>query len=60
MFLLAVVIAHSMLWLPQIVRSALRERRGGLTIEYLVGTTICRLLLAFCLYLDMFTFPWTN
>ena len=46
--LLAAAVAYSMFWLPQIVRSALRGRSAALTTEYLVGTTICRLLFAFC------------
>jgi len=54
--LLAVAVAYSMFWLPQIVRSALRGRNSALTTEYLVGTAICRLLFAFCLYLGSITF----
>ena len=46
--LLAAVVAYSMFWLPQIARSALRGRTAALTTEYLVGTTICRMLFAFC------------
>ncbi|KZP30544.1 hypothetical protein FIBSPDRAFT_777298 [Athelia psychrophila] len=34
---------YSFFWMPQIVRSARRGRSSGLTAEYLVGTTICRL-----------------
>ena len=49
--LLAVVVAYSMFWLPQIVRSVQGGRNTDLTAEYLIGTTICRLLLAFCLFL---------
>ena len=48
--LLAAIVAYSMFWLPQIVRSAQRGRGADLTTEYLFGTTICRLLLAFCLF----------
>jgi len=51
--LLAAAVAYSMFWLPQIARSALRGRTAALTAEYLVGTTICRLLLAFCLCLGI-------
>jgi len=46
--LLAAVVAHSMFWLPPIARSALRRRTAALTTEYLVGTTTCRMLFAFC------------
>ncbi|KAF9644702.1 hypothetical protein BDM02DRAFT_3190363 [Thelephora ganbajun] len=45
--LLAAAVTYSMFWLPQVARSALRGRNGALTTEYLVGTTICRLLFAF-------------
>lgn len=49
--LLAAAVAYSMFWLPQIARSAITGRNSALTTEYLVGTTICRLLFAFCMYL---------
>ena len=58
--LLAAAVAYSMFWLPQIVRSALRGRTAALTTEYLVGTTICRLLFAFCLCPGMIVFAWAD
>lgn len=39
---------YSFFWMPQIVRSARRGRSSGLTAEYLVGTTICRLYFLLC------------
>ncbi|EIW79060.1 hypothetical protein CONPUDRAFT_107113 [Coniophora puteana RWD-64-598 SS2] len=33
---------HSAVWLPQIVRSAVRGRTSGLRAEYVVGVTVCR------------------
>ena len=48
MTLLFVGSMYSFFWLPQIVRSARRSRSSGLTKEYLVGTTICRLFFALC------------
>ncbi|KAG6850568.1 hypothetical protein H0H93_011767 [Arthromyces matolae] len=39
-------ITYSFIWLPQIMRSARRGRTSGLSKEYIVGTTICRLWLA--------------
>ncbi|KAF9779793.1 hypothetical protein BJ322DRAFT_1086479 [Thelephora terrestris] len=42
--LFAAAVTYSMFWLPQIARSAVRGRNSALTTEYLVGTTICRLL----------------
>ncbi|TEB33129.1 hypothetical protein FA13DRAFT_1627277 [Coprinellus micaceus] len=41
--LIFVAATYSMIWLPQIVRSARRGRSSGLTIEYIVGVTVCRL-----------------
>ncbi|KAF7309806.1 RING-type domain-containing protein [Mycena indigotica] len=38
--------SYSMFWLPQIVRSVRRGRSSGLSTEYLVGTTLCRLSIA--------------
>ena len=58
--LVAAVVAYSMFWFPQVVRSALRGRTAALTTEYLVGTTICRFLFAFCLYLSVIMFAWTD
>lgn len=46
MTLLFVGSMYSFFWMPQIVRSARRGRSSGLTKEYLVGTTICRLYFA--------------
>ena len=48
MTLLFVGCMYSFFWMPQIVRSARRGRSSGLTIEYLVGTTVCRLYFALC------------
>lgn len=39
---------YSFFWMPQIVRSARRGRSSGLTAEYLIGTTICRLYFVLC------------
>ncbi|KAJ7760513.1 hypothetical protein B0H16DRAFT_1532543 [Mycena metata] len=41
-----VAVTYSFFWLPQIVRSARRGRGSGLSNEYLVGTTLCRLYIA--------------
>jgi len=46
MTLLFVGSMYSFFWTPQIVRSARRGRSSGLTKEYLVGTTMCRLYFA--------------
>ena len=43
-----VAITYSCIWLPQIVRSARRGRSSGLTKEYILGTTACRLFGALC------------
>ncbi|KAJ3718919.1 hypothetical protein C8R42DRAFT_674859 [Lentinula raphanica] len=43
--LLFVAITYSCIWLPQIWRSIRRGRNSGLTMEYLVGVTVCRLYL---------------
>ena len=43
-----VAVAYSLIWLPQIVRSARRGRTSGLSKEYVIGTTVCRLYLALC------------
>lgn len=58
--LLAAAVAYSMLWFPQIARSAMRGRTAALTTEYLIGTTICRLLFALCLYLGIIVLAWTD
>ncbi|KAG6852138.1 hypothetical protein C0991_002659 [Blastosporella zonata] len=39
-------VTYSFIWLPQIIRSARRGRTSGLTKEYIIGTTFCRLYLA--------------
>ncbi|KAF7356630.1 RING-type domain-containing protein [Mycena venus] len=44
--ILFVSASYSLFWLPQIVRSARRGRGSGLSKEYLVGTTLCRLYIA--------------
>ncbi|KAF5383788.1 hypothetical protein D9615_003714 [Tricholomella constricta] len=41
-----VSITYSLIWLPQIIRSARRGRSSGLSKEYIIGTTACRLYLA--------------
>jgi len=46
MTLLFVGSMYSFFWMPQIVRSARRGRSSALTMEYLFGTTICRLYFA--------------
>ncbi|KAF6761571.1 hypothetical protein DFP72DRAFT_1041797 [Ephemerocybe angulata] len=38
-----VAATYSMIWLPQIVRSARRGRTSGLSKEYIIGVTACRL-----------------
>jgi len=44
---LAIVgITYSLFWLPQLVRSIRRGTSGGLTKEYMIGTTTCRSFLA--------------
>ncbi|KAJ4470118.1 hypothetical protein J3R30DRAFT_1227234 [Lentinula aciculospora] len=43
--LLFVAMTYSCIWLPQIWRSIKRGRSSGLSMEYLVGITICRLYL---------------
>ena len=58
--LLATAVTYSMFWLPQIVRSAMRGRSAALTVEYLVGTTICRLMFAFCSYSGMIAPTWAD
>ncbi|KAJ7180624.1 hypothetical protein C8R46DRAFT_588307 [Mycena filopes] len=61
-----VAVTYSMFWLPQIVRSARRGRGSGLTKEYLVGTTICRLYVALYFLLcpknvlDIEPRPWSS
>ncbi|KJA28091.1 hypothetical protein HYPSUDRAFT_34432 [Hypholoma sublateritium FD-334 SS-4] len=40
---LFVAFTYSSIWLPQIVRSVRRGRSSGLSKEYVLGTTICRL-----------------
>lgn len=39
---------YSLLWIPQIVRSARRNSRPGLSKEYLIGSTVGRLFFALC------------
>ena len=39
---------YSCMWLMQIYRSARRTRSSGLSLEYLVGTTLGRLFFACC------------
>ncbi|KAH0582574.1 hypothetical protein H2248_010506 [Termitomyces sp. 'cryptogamus'] len=41
-----VAITYSFIWLPQIIRSVRRGRTSGLSKEYVIGTTVCRLYLA--------------
>ncbi|KAF9531755.1 hypothetical protein CPB83DRAFT_84315 [Crepidotus variabilis] len=59
-----VVAAYSSIWLPQILRSIRRARSSGLSKEYVLGTTACRLysLLYFLIcpknVLDIDPRPW--
>jgi transmembrane E3 ubiquitin-protein ligase len=39
---------YSSIWLPQIVRSARRNRESGLAKEYIIGITLIRLASAMC------------
>lgn len=41
-----VATTYSMVWLPQIIRSARRNRASGLSRGYVVGVTVCRLGIA--------------
>ncbi|KAF5362087.1 hypothetical protein D9756_002441 [Leucocoprinus leucothites] len=41
--MLFVAVTYSLIWLPQIWRSARKGRTSGLMPEYVFGTTICRL-----------------
>lgn len=45
---LFVAATYSLIWLPQILRSARRGRSSGLSVEYVVGVTVCRLYGALC------------
>ena len=53
-----VAITYSSIWLPQIVRSTRRGRTSGLTKEYILGTTICRLFGALCGFISFLN--WIN
>ncbi|KDR80565.1 hypothetical protein GALMADRAFT_61277 [Galerina marginata CBS 339.88] len=44
--MLFVIVSYSSIWLPQIVRSVHRGRSSGLSKEYIIGTTMCRLFTA--------------
>ncbi|KAF8817515.1 hypothetical protein BYT27DRAFT_7199045 [Phlegmacium glaucopus] len=44
--MLFVAITYSCIWLPQIVRSTRRGRTSGLSKEYILGTTTCRIFSA--------------
>ncbi|KAJ7066593.1 hypothetical protein C8F01DRAFT_1123824 [Mycena amicta] len=61
-----VATTYSFFWLPQIVRSVLRGRGSGLSTEYLVGTTLCRLSIALYFLLcpknvlDIDPRPWSR
>lgn len=46
--LLFIATTHSSFWLAQIFRSVRRGRTGGLTVEYLVVTTLGRSWFALC------------
>lgn len=50
MSMLFVAFTYSMIWMPQIIRSVRRGRNSGLTVEYVVGTTVCRVSLLLCEY----------
>ena len=41
---------YSFVWAVQIYRAVRRSRGSGLSAEYLVGTTICRLFFLLCEY----------
>ncbi|KAF9005970.1 hypothetical protein BDQ17DRAFT_1423692 [Cyathus striatus] len=41
-----VAVTYSSIWLPQIARSARRGRNSGLSREYILGTSLCRLYCA--------------
>lgn len=41
-------ITHTSFWFAQIVRSARRGRTSGLDKEFVIGTTVCRLIIALC------------
>jgi transmembrane E3 ubiquitin-protein ligase len=56
MTLLFVGSMYSFFWMPQIIRSARRGRSSGLTVEYLLGTTVCRLYFALCEFFFFFFF----
>ena len=46
--LLFVAVTYCSLWLPQIIRSVRRGRSSGLSKEYVLGMTTCRLFSALC------------
>ena len=48
--MLFVSVTYTLIWLPQIWRSARKGRTSGLTPEYVFGMTICRLAGALCEY----------
>ncbi|KAJ7155449.1 hypothetical protein C8R43DRAFT_884617 [Mycena crocata] len=64
--ILFVAVTYSLFWLPQIVRSARRGRGSGLAMEYLIGTTFCRLYAALYFLLcpknvlDIEPRPWSS
>jgi len=47
---LFVACTYSLIWLPQIWRSIKRGRSSGMTAEYVLGITVCRLYLVLCKY----------
>jgi hypothetical protein len=48
--------AYSAFWFPQIARTARRGRPSGLSWEYLLGTTACRLFFALCKFVLVYGF----
>jgi len=44
--LIFVAVTYSGFWMPQIVRSVRRGRSSSLSAEYLIGTSVCRSLMA--------------
>ncbi|KAF7308805.1 RING-type domain-containing protein [Mycena kentingensis (nom. inval.)] len=61
-----IIVSYSLFWSPQILRSIRRGRGSGLSTEYLVGTTLCRLAIALYFLLcpknvlDIEPRPWSR
>lgn len=41
---------YSFVWAVQIYRAVRRSRGSGLSVEYIIGTTVCRLFFLLCEY----------